>query len=76
MNRQCSNLLRTFHIAQASLVTELRSETAALEAALSVERLRVEKLLLDMAKMDAKMLDQGEATVERMTEMAKRVSTI
>ena len=59
-------------ILQAALVSELRSEAAALEAALSDERFRVEKLMSELANKDSKMLEQGEA-IRRMAEMAKRV---
>lgn len=60
-------------IFQAALVSELRSETATLETALTAERFRVERMMSEMAKKDEKIMEQGEA-IRKMAEMAQKVS--
>ena len=57
------------------MVSELRSETATLETALTAERFRVERMMSEMAKKDEKILEQGDA-IRKMAEMAQKVSNL
>jgi len=58
---------------QVALVSELRTETLKLETALTAERFRVERMIAESAKKDAKILEQGEA-MQKMAEMAQQAS--
>jgi len=56
---------------QAALVSELRTEMTALENLLATERIRIEKMVFEMAQKDGKILEQ-QVTIQMMS---KRVSS-